>query len=132
MSDNKQSDEVRCACTDDEICLFHGIETVGSSSTGSGIAGRPAHLRMPSTDALAWAKTRERRGPGYVYQLALDLDAFAAERVNEERARIAERVSERRILRLSVGVDPLEEANSIIQDLAHDIETNWSDYEDEE
>src|SRR6185312_3580886 len=60
------------------------------------------------------------------------LDAFAAERVNEERARIAERVSERRILRLSVGVDPLEEANSIIQDLAHDIETNWSDYEDEE
>src|SRR6185437_2084094 len=57
---------------------------------------------------------------------------YGQRRGNEERARIAERVSERRILRLSVGVDPLEEANSIIQDLAHDIETNWSDYEDEE
>ena len=93
------------------------------------IAGRDA-------DAIA----RLLRATGTYMRLLLDdrneqdrpTDAFAAERVNEERARIAERVSERRILRLSVGVDPLEEANSIIQDLAHDIETNWSDYEDEE
>lgn len=45
----------------------------------------------------------------------------------DERERIAQRVSEHRILRLEVGRDPLEQANEIIQDLAHDIETDWAD-----
>lgn len=85
----------------------------------------------PGAEAMAIA-TRYADTHELMLRQAREIDAFAAERVNEERARIAERVSERRILRLSAGVDPLEEANSIIQDLAHDIETNWSDYEDEE
>lgn len=48
-----------------------------------------------------------------------------------ERERIAQRVSERCILRLETGRDPVEQANEIIQDLAHDIETDWADYEDD-
>ena len=89
--------------------------------------------RKPSAEDVALQIIHATAGdPKRAKEAAYLIDAFAAERVNEERARIAERVSERRILRLSVGVDPLEEANSIIQDLAHDIETNWSDYEDEE
>lgn len=50
----------------------------------------------------------------------------------EERERIARRVSERCILRLEVGRDPLEQANEIIQDLAHDIATDWTDYDDDD
>jgi cystathionine beta-lyase/cystathionine gamma-synthase len=52
-----------------------------------------------------------------------------AEAVAAERERIAQRVSERVIVRLSVGRDPLVEVNEIIQDLAHDIATDWEDYE---
>lgn len=50
----------------------------------------------------------------------------------DERERIAQRVSERCILRLEVGRDPLEQANEIIQGLAYDIENDWADYEDDE
>ena len=60
-------------------------------------------------------------------------NAFAARKVAEavaaERERIARRVSEQQILRFQVGRDPLEEVNEIIQDLAHDIATDWEDYE---
>jgi cystathionine beta-lyase/cystathionine gamma-synthase len=52
-----------------------------------------------------------------------------AEAVAAERERIAQRVSKRKIVRLSVGRDPLVEVNEIIQDLAHDIATDWEDYE---
>ncbi len=55
--------------------------------------------------------------------------ANIAEAVAAERERIARRVSERVIVRLSVGRDPLVEVNEIIQDLAHDIATDWEDYE---
>lgn len=48
----------------------------------------------------------------------------------DERGRIAQRVSERCVLRLEVGRDPLVQVNEVIQDLAHDIETDWADYED--
>lgn len=68
--------------------------------------------------------TREERAR----QTALAID----QAVTAERERIAERVSERRILRLQVGRDPVEQANEIIQDLAYDIETNWADYDDED
>ncbi len=53
-----------------------------------------------------------------------------AEAVAAERERIAQRVRERSILRLGVGRDPLLEVNDIIQDLAHDIATDWADYKD--
>jgi hypothetical protein len=60
-------------------------------------------------------------------------NAFAARKVAEavaaERERIARRVSERVIARLSVGRDPLVEVNEIIQDLACDIAIDWEDYE---
>ena len=32
--------------------------------------------------------------------------------------------------RLQVDCDPVEEANAIIQDIAHDIATDWADYDD--
>jgi hypothetical protein len=64
-----------------------------------------------------------------ISRIAAVLDAFAAEAVADERQRIAQRVSERVIVRLSVGRDPLVEVNEIIQDLAHDIATDWEDYE---
>jgi hypothetical protein len=64
-------------------------------------------------------------------RIAAVIDAFAAEAVAAERERIAQRVSEREIVRLSVGRDPLVEVNEIIQDLAHDIATDWEDYVDE-
>ena len=48
-----------------------------------------------------------------------------ARAVAAERERIAQRVSEREIVRLSVGRDPLAEVNEIIQDLAYDIATDW-------
>jgi hypothetical protein len=54
-----------------------------------------------------------------------------AEAVMLERHRIARRVSERTILRLGIGRDPLVEVNEIIQDLAADIENNWEDEDDE-
>jgi hypothetical protein len=50
-----------------------------------------------------------------------------AEAIADERERIAQRVSEREIVRLSVGRDPLVEVNEIIQDLAHDIATDWEE-----
>ena len=34
-----------------------------------------------------------------------------------------------KILRFQVGRDPLVEVNEFIQDLAHDIATEWEDYE---
>lgn len=49
-----------------------------------------------------------------------------------ERKRIAQRVGELRVLRLQIGNDPVEGANTIIQDLAHNIATNWADYEEYE
>jgi hypothetical protein len=73
-------------------------------------AGQPAQLRdgiEPSAEAMDMAR---------------------AEAAAAERERIARRVSERVIVRLSVGRDPLVEVNEIIQDLAHDIATDW-DYE---
>jgi hypothetical protein len=57
------------------------------------------------------------------------LDMARAEAAAAERKRIARRVSERQILRFQVGRDPLVEVNEIIQDLAHDIATDWEDYE---
>jgi hypothetical protein len=60
-------------------------------------------------------------------------NAFAARKVAEavaaERQRISRRVSEHQILRFQVGRDPLVEVNEFIQDLAHDIATDWEDYE---
>jgi hypothetical protein len=61
--------------------------------------------------------------------LAEIIAAVRAEAVAAERERIARRVSEREIVRLSVGRDPLVEVNEIIQDLAYDIATDWEDYE---
>jgi hypothetical protein len=58
-------------------------------------------------------------------------NAFAARKVAEavaaERERIARRVSEQQILRFQIGRDPLAEVNEIIQDLAHEIATDWED-----
>jgi hypothetical protein len=62
---------------------------------------------------------------GFEQDLTLRLNAFWAEAVAAERRRIAQRVSEREIVRLSVGRDPLAEVNEIIQDLAYDIATDW-------
>lgn len=68
--------------------------------------------------------------PGERWQPLILLIAKAiAETVAAERERIAHRVSEREILRLSVGRDSLVEVNEIIQDLAHDVATDWEDYE---
>ena len=61
--------------------------------------------------------------------LAEIIAAVRAKATAAERERIAQRVSEREIVRLSVGRDPLVEVNEIIQDLAHDIATDWEDYE---
>jgi hypothetical protein len=61
--------------------------------------------------------------------LAEIIAAVRAEAVAAERERIARRVSEQQILRFQVGRDPLVEVNEIIQDLAHDIATDWEDYE---
>jgi hypothetical protein len=61
--------------------------------------------------------------------LAEIIAAVRAEAVAAERERIARRVSEHRILRLGVGRDPLVEVNEFIQDLAHEIATDWEDYE---
>lgn len=47
-----------------------------------------------------------------------------------ERKRIAQRVRQMRILRLQIGVDPLEEINVILAQLADDIDNNWAAYED--
>jgi hypothetical protein len=58
------------------------------------------------------------------------LAAHEADTRAEERERIAKLVSERRVLRLQIDCDPVKEANEIIQDLAHDIATNWADFED--
>jgi hypothetical protein len=60
---------------------------------------------------------------------AMDMARVWAEATAAERERIARRVSERVIVRLSVGRDPLVEVNEIIQDLAYDIATDWEDYE---
>ena len=77
---------------------------------------------------IAWVQSSERGEP-YERRLASMFDHFAAEATAAERERIARRVSERVIVRLSVGRDPLVEVNEILQDLAHDIATDWEDYE---
>jgi hypothetical protein len=92
--------------------------------------------------ALAGPQTRQSPGAalvdylvtayglgGFEQDLTLRLNAFWAEAVAAERERIAQRVSERKIVRLSVGRDPLVEVNEIIHDIAHDIATDWEDYE---
>jgi hypothetical protein len=61
--------------------------------------------------------------------LAEIIAAVRAEATAAERESIARRVSEQQILRFQVGRDPLVEVNEIIQDLAHDIATDWEDYE---
>lgn len=53
-----------------------------------------------------------------------------AEAKASERARIAARVREMCILRLQADADPLEEVNSMLQQLADDIKTDWADYSD--
>jgi hypothetical protein len=112
--------------------------------------GQPAELRdgaEPSAEAIIaadriesldvftsdrWTERRELTAHARSV-IAFALDAFAARKVAEavatERQRIARRVSERVIVRLSVGRDPLVEVNEVIQDLAYDIATNWEDYE---
>jgi hypothetical protein len=57
------------------------------------------------------------------------INRHIAKAVAAERERIARRVSEHQILRFQVGRDPLVEVNEFIQDLAHDIATDWDDYE---
>ena len=69
------------------------------------------------------------RGEGWLLDI---INRHITEAVAAERERIAQRVSEQKILRLSVGRDPLAEVNEIIQDLAHDIATDWEDYKDDE
>ena len=97
--------------------------------------GQPAQLRdgiEPSAEAMDMARVwmqSSGRGEPYERRLASMFDHFAAEAAAAERERIARRVSERVIVRLSVGRDPLVEVNEIIQDLAHDIATDWEDYE---
>jgi hypothetical protein len=61
--------------------------------------------------------------------LAEIIAAVRAEAVAAERERIARRVSEHQILRFQFGRDPLVEVNEFIQDLAHEIATDWEDYE---
>jgi hypothetical protein len=63
--------------------------------------------------------------------LAEIIAAVRAEAVAAERERIARRVSEQQILRFQVGRDPLVEVNEIVQDLAHDIATDWAFLRDE-
>jgi hypothetical protein len=77
---------------------------------------------------LAWVQS-SKRGEPYERRLASMFDHFAAEAVAAERERIARRVSEQQILRFQVGRDPLVEVNEFIQDLAHEIATDWEDYE---
>ena len=60
---------------------------------------------------------------------AMDMARVWAEATAAERERIARRVSEQQILRFQVGRDPLVEVNEFIQDLAHEIATDWEDYE---
>ena len=112
--------------------------------------GQPAQLRdgiEPSAEAIIaadriesldvftsdrWIERRELTAHARSV-IAFALDAFAARKVAEataaERERIARRVSEHQILRFQIGRDPLAEVNEIIQDLAHDIATDWEDYE---
>jgi hypothetical protein len=61
--------------------------------------------------------------------LAGIIATIRTEAIAAERERIARRVSEHQILRFQIGRDPLVEANEFIQDLAHDIATDWEDYE---
>ena len=77
---------------------------------------------------IAWVQS-SGRGEPYERRLASMFDHFAAEATAAERERIARRVSEHQILRFQVGREPLVEVNEFIQDLAHDIATDWEDYE---
>ena len=61
--------------------------------------------------------------------LAGIIATIRTEAIAAERQRISRRVSEHQILRFQVGRDPLVEVNEFIQDLAHDIATDWEDYE---
>jgi hypothetical protein len=96
----------------------------------------PERAADPSPEALAFVMNW--RWPNHISQaeVARALDAFAEARVTAaveaERERISRRVSERCILRLQADCDPVEEANEIIQDLAHDIATNWADYDEDD
>lgn len=86
----------------------------------------------PSAEAMDMARVwmqSSGRGEPYERRLASMFDHFAAKAIADERERIAQRVSEREIVRLSVGRDPLMEVNEIVQDLAYDIATDWEDYE---
>ena len=57
-------------------------------------------------------------------------ESEAEEIRSKERWRIGARIRQMEILRLQVGVDPLEEVNDILARLADDVDNNWSDYDD--
>lgn len=82
----------------------------------------------PSKEATAIAEIL--RHPSRWGELAAEIEAYAARKVAQERERIAGRVRQMEVLRLTADGDPLVDVNNILQVLAYDIAGNWADYDD--